>query len=235
MTALEEPRAPSQPSSLGGGAEQPPPATPTYENLFPTIRVGERFTIPAANGAESETSILHVAVVYKKPRNIYFSNGYDPGNLRPPACVSNDCIRGSVRAQLKTIDGTDHHVFGECAVCHFNQWKSAADGKGKACQNRMDLFLSISERSEGGVESFSEPCRLSIPPNSVPGFDVYFQRLVETGTAYFSVIVCISLRKEDGRMVIRPFGAQMLSLEFAQITDDLHQRTKHRVLDLIAG
>lgn len=79
---------------------------------------------------------------------------------------------------------------GSCAICPFNQFRSAADGKGKACKNMRVLYLL----RDGDYL----PIQLTLPPTSIrPYNDFYNVAFATKRRATYGSVVQIGLKRMD--------------------------------------
>lgn len=87
----------------------------------------------------------------------YYEKAYSPkGDKLPPDCKSSDCITPDADvAEPKSKS---------CLTCPFNEFKSASVGEGKACKERIWMFLVSPE--------FGDPplATLILPPTAIKAF-----------------------------------------------------------------
>lgn len=123
---------------------------------------GIAFEVPTDNPEEpdSKTSIDGVIVLHQ-PCNVYFRNKFGETDEKMPDCSSPDGKTGYMRDS-----GTEK----TCATCKFNQFGSGEGGNGKACQNRIDLYILM--------EGNDFPVVLSLPATSIKAFKTYLTTLV---------------------------------------------------------
>lgn len=123
---------------------------------------GIAFEVPTDNPEEpeSKTSIDGVIVLHQ-PCNVYFRNKFGETDEKAPDCSSPDGKTGYMRDS-----GTEK----TCATCKFNQFGSGDGGTGKACQNRIDLYILM--------EGNDFPVVLSLPATSIKAFKTYLTTLV---------------------------------------------------------
>lgn len=88
-------------------------------------------------------------VIHWHEANQYFPTAYGEGS-EVPACFSSNG---------RMPDGGEDMQAGPCAACQFNQYGSARDGGGKACQNTIRLYILV----DGNVL----PAVLKAPPSSL--------------------------------------------------------------------
>ena len=100
-------------------------------------------------------------VVHHQPKNVYYRKSFEergPEDSNAPDCSSRDGKTG-VRE-----NGT-----ASCKTCKYNKWGSGKNG-GKACQNRMDLYVLM--------DGAFFPVVLSLPGTSIKAFNAYVQGIV---------------------------------------------------------
>lgn len=79
---------------------------------------------------------------------------------------------------------------GSCAICSLNQFRSAADGKGKACKNMRILYLL----RDGDYL----PIQLTLPPTSIRPFnDFYNVAFATRRRATYGSVVQVGLKRMD--------------------------------------
>lgn len=79
---------------------------------------------------------------------------------------------------------------GACAVCPFNQFRSAPDGRGKACKNMRVLYLL---RSGDFL-----PIQLTLPPTSIRPYSDFFNVAFATKRrATYGSVVQVGLKRMD--------------------------------------
>ena len=79
---------------------------------------------------------------------------------------------------------------GSCAICPFNQFRSAADGKGKACKNMRVIYLL----RDGDYL----PIQLTLPPTSLRPYSDFFNvAFASKRRATYGSVVQIGLKRMD--------------------------------------
>lgn len=127
---------------------------------------------------ESRNAIEGV-IVHHQPRNVYYRDAYT-GESNQPDCVSHDGKTG-----VRTATG----AVATCLQCKYNQFGSAENGQGKACQNRMDLYIL--------TEDSMFPVILNLPATSLKAFKEYLaKRVVFQKKKLCEVRTKITLKKE---------------------------------------
>lgn len=108
---------------------------------------------------------MELVVVDYRAQNQYFSSGYDPDNIVPPDCWS---IAKNV-ADLAPSDQVPDPVNDKCKGCPMNEFKTAHNGKGKACKNTY--YLAV------------------LPPECNPDDEIAYMRLSPTAMKSFESFV----------------------------------------------
>jgi hypothetical protein len=127
---------------------------------------------------ESRNAIEGV-IVHHQPKNVYYRDAYN-GENNQPDCASHDGKTG-----VRTATG----AVADCSKCRYNQFGSAGSGQGKACQNRMDLYIL--------TEDSMFPVILNLPATSLKAFKEYLaKRVVFQKKKLCEVKTKITLKKE---------------------------------------
>lgn len=99
-------------------------------------------------------------------QNTYWSGPYESGNTLPPDCFS--------------LDGKTGSKFGNCGQCQFNQFGSAATGKGKACRNQIKLYIQLERKAI--------PMTFFLSPKNLAAFNKAFLiDVTQKGLSYWKV------------------------------------------------
>lgn len=140
---------------------------------------GLAFEVPGDDPESPDVvQTLRGIVVHHQPKNVYFRNKFGEGETNTPDCSSSDGKTG-----IMTASGAEK----TCATCKFNQFGSAADGKGKACQNRIDLYIMR--------EDAAFPIVLSLPATSIKAFKNYLTSIVLKQKRLYQAVTEVSLKK----------------------------------------
>ena len=110
---------------------------------------------------------LKVVIVAFTNANTLFSTGYTPGKVEAPLCyaISTQPTNLVPRANSPAIQ------HDRCDTCPKNQFKSASNGKGKACRNARRMAVLVYNPS---VPVQNCPMMtLEAPPTSLKAFDRY--------------------------------------------------------------
>lgn len=80
--------------------------------------------------------------------NTYYGDKFDSDNPMPPVCYAVGRTEEELGPHLAMQQDlsyfhpqNDPTLYGACKTCALNQWGSADQGRGKACQNRRELAL----------------------------------------------------------------------------------------------
>jgi len=128
-------------------------------------------------------------IIYWHHANQYYSTEYGEGEQEPPACASSDGLQP---------DGGEEPQTGPCRSCSLNQYGSAKDGRGKACQNTIRLYIL----QDGDVI----PCVVKASPSSLSKKESLLKWLTNApnvaakagvGTKYQPIKVSFKLHKKD--------------------------------------
>ena len=122
-----------------------------------TVTQAKTFKLP--NGLEVDE--LECVVVDFAAANYWYDSQFDRNNIVPPKCFAI----GLEPAGLTASDNSPHKQCESCAGCWANQFKSASNGRGKACSNTRllcvlpvdadeDTPLQIIKVSSTGLKSF---------------------------------------------------------------------------------
>ncbi len=115
------------------------------------------FTLPDGTTGDS----MECIVVDFVTANKYYPSGYVEGNPLPPSCFALGLEQSGLTPSENSVDKQCE----SCAACWANQFKSHANGKGKACKNErvlavlpldadVDTPLAILEVTPTGLTSF---------------------------------------------------------------------------------
>jgi len=148
------------------------------------------FEFPGSEEGESSytTKTFMGVIIDDQKCNAYWEKSIKEsgGKKVPPDCSSLDAKQGSRQREIMG----DKEVFGDCATCYYNQYKTGRDDKGnqtegKACQNRWRLHIY--------VDGFIFPCRLTISPTGLKATNKFINTLISRGIAPISRFVEFSL------------------------------------------
>lgn len=109
----------------------------------------------------------------------YYEKGYQSGDSSPPDCGSSDGIRPDAWVQNRQND--------VCRTCRWNQFKSAPNGKGKACKDSKRLWIALPEDIEGTVFA------MGVPVTSLKAMSEYGAMLKSNGVPPSAVLTRITM------------------------------------------
>lgn len=136
---------------------------------------GQTFSIPSPGG-DVDAKTIEGIIVKVQPVRLYFPKPFGEGEIEPPACYSNDGLRGFGEPG------------GDCQTCPLNVFGSAAKGKGKACQERRNIFILPADSLL--------PYVLSAPVMSIKNYKTYLQHLTRKGISVKAVTTVVGLEKD---------------------------------------
>lgn len=146
--------------------------------------------------------------------NEYYESNYSGGNASPD-CVSRDGISGWDKDGMENV----------CARCPKNRMGSASDGRGKACRNKVMLYVLR--------EGEALPLQLKIPTMSVGNFTAYVLRqLVPRGLEPRQVETRITLSKATNKLGTVYSQAQFQAI--ARVDDEQLSKLWQGMAPLIA-
>ena len=130
------------------------------------------FTLPD----NSEMDEIDCIVIDFVAFNRYYPGVYDEDNIVPPDCFAI----GLEPTSLVPSDNSPNKQCNACAGCAMNQFKSAANGKGKACGNTRLLALLIPPTGGLGInDDLSEMpiYTISVSPTAITSFDSHVNKV----------------------------------------------------------
>ena len=129
-------------------------------------------------------------IIYWHHANQYYATEYGEGEQLPPTCASSNGIQPN--------GGSEELQADLCRNCPLNEYGSAKDGKGKACQNTIRLYVLV----DGEVI----PCVIKAPPSSLGKKESLLKWLTNAsnvaakagvGTKYQPIKVSFKLHKKE--------------------------------------
>jgi len=208
MPEQEEPTALATTEEIdnmfGGSGYQIPIDAPLPQ--VEILREIPQFKTP--EGATVKTIVGHI--IYWHHANQYYDSEFGEGEQGPPKCASPDGIKPMCTDEMEPQADV-------CRTCPKNQYGSADEGKGKACQNTIRLYVL----AEGEVI----PCLIKASPASLGKKESLMKWLTNApnvaakagaGTKYQLIEVEFSLRTKDFES---GFKASVLSLDTLRVLD----------------
>jgi hypothetical protein len=113
---------------------------------------------------------LEVIVIDSLCWNTYYDEPFDKDNPIPPVCYAfgeepKSLVPSENSKELQIEPGES------CQSCHWNEFKSAPNGKSKACQNRRLLCVLPPDASEEDEEML-----ISVSPSAIQKYDAFVLR-----------------------------------------------------------
>ena len=138
-----------------------------------------QFELPGSDPENPDyAKTLEGVILFQHAACAYWQEGSEYDDNATPLCSSVDGKVG-----IGTPGGT-------CASCEFNQFRSASDGKAKACKNMRHLYLL---RSGDYI-----PLQVVLPPTSLrPYQDFYNLAFALRNRAIYGSVVQIGLKRAD--------------------------------------
>ncbi len=103
------------------------------------------------DGDKAERELHLIPLAYRKNRRFFIKKGDETGSGAPPACVSYDNAWG------------EGDPGGDCASCPYSQ-AGSGNGRGSACEARLDLYFLRQGRAMPEGFSFSPSSARAIMP-----------------------------------------------------------------------
>lgn len=124
------------------------------------------FMLP--NGQKTAGPIVACILDFGTTHDFYASQ-YDSKNPESPICFAI----GSDPRNMVPHATAPEPQHDNCQSCPMNQFKSAANGKGKACKNGRNLALLPADNSGQDVDHEAEIWTLDVSPTAIKAFDAY--------------------------------------------------------------
>lgn len=150
-----------------------------------TVTQGKTFKLP--NGLEVDE--LEGVVVDFAAANHYYTTEFDRNNIVPPECFAI----GLEPAGLVPSDNSPAKQAESCAACWANQFKSARNGRGKACANsRLLAILPLD------ADISTQPMILKVSATGLRSFDGHVASVAQAyGVPVRGVITKITFSDDE--------------------------------------
>jgi len=149
------------------------------------ITQDKKFTLPDGTKTGGPISVIIVGFT---SRNVYYTGAYNANNIVPPDCYAE----GDNPASLVASADADMVQADTCAECPMNQFGSAQNGKGKACQNQR--IVAVLPAGEPNAEIMT----LRVSPSAIQGFDAYVRQLADKyNVPPFAVVTQVSFDTKE--------------------------------------
>jgi hypothetical protein len=166
----------------------------TFERIRIPAGGGLAFEVPSDNPDSPDTvKEFRAVILHQHDVHVYYRDKYTGGNT-PPDCASNDGEIGRTHdGEIKTCNG-----------CPLNSFNTAAEGEGKACKQKRELYILRAGESL--------PIIITLPNGSLAEFTRYITRLASKDKAPKDVVTKFSLRKAQNKSGII-FSQAVLTLD----------------------
>jgi hypothetical protein len=124
----------------------------------------------------------------------WYDRPYDPSSeeFNPPACFAI----GADQDDLVPHENSPIPQAESCDLCPMNQFKSAANGKGKACRNGRRLLIAYV--NDDGSADLDNLAILSLSPTALRGFSSYLKKVsMVKGLPIWSVATILSFEQDQ--------------------------------------
>jgi hypothetical protein len=153
------------------------------------------------NGQPFPGNQLNAVVVDHILENTFYTGDYDPDNPGAPKCYAF----GRDEKDMRPHENVAEPQSETCKTCQWNKFKTADNGKGKACKNIRRLGLIPANTNRKGeleldpdVVAGAEIAYLKVPVTSVRGWALYVRSLeVLEGMPPAGVVTNISCEPDD--------------------------------------
>ena len=143
------------------------------------------------DGQPMGTNSLGCVVLDAVFENTYYTEPYDPDVPQSPRCYASARLQSELAPHPSMQNYPDYFKpqSATCGPCAWNAFKTAANGKGKACQNRVKLWLLPAAKFVDGqfewfdkVEHYqrAEVATMRLPVTSVTNYKNYVNQLSAT-------------------------------------------------------
>ena len=166
------------------------------------------------NGKQLDGNKIDVVVCDAMIENAYYGSDYDEDNPQPPVCFAFGRDEKTMAPHPDSAEPQSE----QCQGCKWNQFKTDARGKGKACKNirRLGLIPIPSDRNGAmdlNPDALAEQpiAYLKVPVTSVKGWALYVRTLD-----------VLSHRPPAGvatEIKLRPDAKTQFAMEFRHIVD----------------
>jgi hypothetical protein len=149
-------------------------------------------------GSKFPNNEVDVIVLEFSGKNTYYASMYDEDNPAPPDCFALELAVGKdFEDKLKPHENASSPVSPKCQGCPMNEYKSADNGKGKACKNRRDLAVIHASALEADdvakAISESDIAVFSVSPSNLGEWKAHVSGLARLTLPLWGVTTRISL------------------------------------------
>lgn len=178
------------------------------------VEVTGEFLLP--DGMSLGNSFEAVVVDFYN-RNHFFLDPFNPSNITPPDCYAI----GKKQLEMAPPDDVPAKQNPQCRDCWANQYKSAPNGKAKACQNRYWLALRLVDPNnpDGPPDPQAPLYILDLSPTNRSGFEGFANYAAQSLGAVIKAQVVVSAKNVGSYAAISftdPTPNQHYALDFAR-------------------
>lgn len=140
-----------------------------------------QWTVKTPVGEGDPVSAVEGIIIGSKPFRQHYKKGLDEGGgNEPPDCQSDDMLHG------KGDPG------GDCTTCPLNEFKSAKNGLGKACREKIRVFIAVPDDIL--------PQIVVIPSASLDAYEGFMTSLIgKHRTSYPKSVVRFAIKREKNQ------------------------------------
>lgn len=182
-----------------------------------TVTQSKTFKLP--NGQEVDE--LEGIVVDFVAANRYYTSDFDRNNITPPDCFA----LGLEPAGLVPSDNSPNKQADSCAACWANQFKTARNGRGKACSNSRLLALLPLD-----ADATTTPWILNVSSTALKSFDGHVMSVVKAYQAPVRGVVTKITFSEDEWASLRFSAVEPISKELLPIVEMARADAQARLL-----
>lgn len=146
---------------------------------------GKVFTMP--DGTTHPGPMRAIVLDYRTVHQ-YYKGIYNPQDPKPPICFAVSKLADGI----KPSDNCEEKQAEQCSKCTFNEWGSAATGRGKACKNSMRLAI-VPENPDADTEVMT----LNVSPTGLKSFNAMVNKLTTAGLMPAQIITEISFNPNE--------------------------------------
>lgn len=141
---------------------------------------GKKFTLPDGT---AHPGPLTCVVLDHTNFNAYYKKAYDPQNPVGPDCFALSKVISDMAPHEQAPEAQNE----DCATCPMNKFQSAAQGKGKACRNKVRLAIAPSD-----CDPEDDPMTLEASPSSIKTWNSFVSKLKQQGILPVQAVTEIS-------------------------------------------
>jgi hypothetical protein len=156
------------------------------------VTISKKGTFQVAN-VDSGSDTIQVVILGFSFNKAYWSTGFSQGSTSLPECQAQGEFSTlyAENAQPPIVDSffdltpsapEDKQPQAEvCGECPFNEYETAAQGKGKACKDSVTLAVLPADDPNGAIHT------LRISASGIKHFRAYLKTLATVGTSWYAI------------------------------------------------